>query len=96
MDEKTIEFDLSEMSIDDLVFFEEGDKESVRFVRDFLGRFVKGKNGRLPADQGIKIIGAFPVFSVRALQDKFEAQIRSLSSDNKPGGENPTMTGESD
>lgn len=91
MEKNDIEFDLSEMTIDDLVEFEEGDRDSVKFVRDFMGRFVRNGDGTiLPPEKGIKLVGARKVVAIRDLQAKFEAAIKLLPME----GENPTMQGE--
>lgn len=75
-----IEFDLSEITIDDLVEFDEGEKTKVRFIRDFLGRFVSdGKDGVLPPEAGIKRMGRLKLTEISHLTDTFVEEVERLS-----------------
>lgn len=79
-----IEFDLSEITIDDLVEFEEGETTKVRFIRDFMGRFVSnGKEGEtkgvLTPEAGIKIIGGLKLTEINYLTSEFTKEVERLS-----------------
>lgn len=80
--EKVIDFNLNEIDIDDLVEFEEGDQKSVKFVRDFLGRFVSdGKDGLLPPEEGAKMVGKLKIRQIDALREQFTKDIEQATED---------------
>jgi len=77
-----IAFDLAGVTIDDLVEFEEGDSTKVKFIRDFLGRFVSdGNGGVLPEADGIAKIGSLKITQVQMLRERFQAEIEKVTSD---------------
>ena len=77
---EAISFDLSDLTIDDLVEFEDGNASSVKFIRDFMGRFVSDNNGGvLPHEEGVKIIGRLPLLEINAITAKFTDAVNKVS-----------------
>lgn len=79
---KKLEFDLSEITIDDLVEFEEGNTDSVKFIRDFMGRYVSDGNGNvIDSVDGIKRIGKLRLTEINMLSAQFTKEIKRITTD---------------
>ena len=88
-----IKFDLSEIDIDALVEFEEGDQNSVKFIRGFLGRFVSnGKDEILSPEKGAGVVGKVKLTEMNQLQAEFMDEVNKVTA----AVVNPTTEDDSD
>jgi len=74
-----LQFNLQDITLDDLVEFEEGDQNSVRFIRGFLGRFVANGDGVYPPDEGTRMVGKLKIVEIQLLIEQFQKDVDALT-----------------
>jgi hypothetical protein len=73
-----LQVDNDRLTIDDLIALEDGNA-SMRFMRDFLARFVVGENGEfLPEADARVAVGALSLAQMRQAVDQFMAGVKGL------------------